>query len=489
MVTALGIDVRRAFTLVFAIGGAAAALAGVLAGVSFGSVSPGQGTSLLIFGFIVVVIGGMGSITGIRRGRGRGRSGAAVRQLLLAGARRHLRGRAARDRVCWSDRKGWRACPGGWRHDQIEAGAAAGRSAGVRGAAVLRGQTFPELFDGPLNSPGTLQLLAICLVFGGLATGYDLMFGRTGLLSFGHALYFAAGAYSTAILVNRTGWPLWVAAVVAIAAGAMLAVLLGAVALRTNGIAFAMVTLAFAQVGAIAVARNPGPPHRRGRGPPAGRRPAAGRARRCGQYREPVLDRARLRRNRRDRGAPHRRVAVRAGTGRRPRRRPTRRRHRFEPVPFPPVRIRHVGDPGRDGRCGVRTARRRRVTSCRFLGSHARRCWSWWCSAGLAPAGVRCSAVRCSRSCDNRLTALGSSDAVAGLPGVLSRPLSQPLFILGSVFILAVYFFPDGLSGFRGRIGTIGRTLGRRRQSSPASGVVTSVPADPPHAEAGVGRS
>jgi branched-chain amino acid transport system permease protein len=64
MVTALGIDVRKAFTLVFAIGGAAAALAGILAGVQFSVVSPGQGTSLLIFGFIVVVIGGMGSISG-----------------------------------------------------------------------------------------------------------------------------------------------------------------------------------------------------------------------------------------------------------------------------------------------------------------------------------------------------------------------------------------------------------------------------------------
>ena len=64
MVTALGIDVRKAFTLVFAIGGAAAALAGILAGVQLSAVSPGQGTSLLIFGFIVVVIGGMGSVTG-----------------------------------------------------------------------------------------------------------------------------------------------------------------------------------------------------------------------------------------------------------------------------------------------------------------------------------------------------------------------------------------------------------------------------------------
>ncbi|AXI77704.1 branched-chain amino acid ABC transporter permease [Peterkaempfera bronchialis] len=64
MVTALGIDVRKAFTLVFAIGGAAAALAGALGGLYFGSVSPGQGTSLLIFAFVVVVMGGMGSVTG-----------------------------------------------------------------------------------------------------------------------------------------------------------------------------------------------------------------------------------------------------------------------------------------------------------------------------------------------------------------------------------------------------------------------------------------
>ena len=64
MVTALGIDVRRAFTLVFAIGGAAAALGGALGGLYFGSVDPGQGTSLLIFAFVVVVMGGLGSVSG-----------------------------------------------------------------------------------------------------------------------------------------------------------------------------------------------------------------------------------------------------------------------------------------------------------------------------------------------------------------------------------------------------------------------------------------
>jgi branched-chain amino acid transport system permease protein len=64
MVTALGIDVRKAFTLVFALGGVAAAIAGVLSGVYFTTIDPQQGTSLLIFAFIVVVIGGLGSIGG-----------------------------------------------------------------------------------------------------------------------------------------------------------------------------------------------------------------------------------------------------------------------------------------------------------------------------------------------------------------------------------------------------------------------------------------
>ncbi|CAN5643841.1 branched-chain amino acid ABC transporter permease [soil metagenome] len=64
MVTALGIDVRRAFTVVFAIGGAAAGLGGVLASHYFGYVSPQLGGSLLIFAFIVTVIGGLGSLLG-----------------------------------------------------------------------------------------------------------------------------------------------------------------------------------------------------------------------------------------------------------------------------------------------------------------------------------------------------------------------------------------------------------------------------------------
>jgi branched-chain amino acid transport system permease protein len=64
MVTALGIDVRIAFTAVFVIGGVAAGLAGALTGVYYRQVSPAMGAGLLLFAFIVVVIGGMGSLAG-----------------------------------------------------------------------------------------------------------------------------------------------------------------------------------------------------------------------------------------------------------------------------------------------------------------------------------------------------------------------------------------------------------------------------------------
>lgn len=73
MVTALGIDVRRSFTLVFSIGGAAAGLGGVLASQYYGYVSAHLGATLLIFAFIVTVIGGLGSL-----------GGAAVAALLVA---------------------------------------------------------------------------------------------------------------------------------------------------------------------------------------------------------------------------------------------------------------------------------------------------------------------------------------------------------------------------------------------------------------------
>lgn len=119
------------------------------------------------------------------------------------------------------------------------------------------GVEIPLLFGGPLNSPGVLNLLALMLLFGAVALTYDLLFGFTGLLSFGHALYFALGTYGTAIAINHLDLGLAGAAAVVMVVGVVVPLVLGAICLRVSDIAFAMVTLAFAQAGAIFVSRDP----------------------------------------------------------------------------------------------------------------------------------------------------------------------------------------------------------------------------------------
>ena len=116
---------------------------------------------------------------------------------------------------------------------------------------------IPYVFKSSINTPGTLQLLALCLVFGGLAMTYDLLFGFTGLLSFGHALYFALGVYLVAIAITKWHWGFWVALAFTALVGLIVPLVLGAVSLRVGGIAFAMVTLAFAQAGSILAFKNP----------------------------------------------------------------------------------------------------------------------------------------------------------------------------------------------------------------------------------------
>ena len=100
-------------------------------------------------------------------------------------------------------------------------------------------------------------MLALCLIFGGVAMTYDLLFGHTGLLSFGHALYFAVGVYLVAIATTKWDWGFWQAVLFTAAVGLVLPLVLGSVSLRVGGIAFAMVTLAFAQAGSILVESNP----------------------------------------------------------------------------------------------------------------------------------------------------------------------------------------------------------------------------------------
>jgi branched-chain amino acid transport system permease protein len=112
------------------------------------------------------------------------------------------------------------------------------------------------ILPGAINSPGSMQILTIMLVIGALAVSYDIVFGYTGLLSFGHALFFAVGGYAFAMTMRHTDAGFLVSVLVAVMAIVVTSALVNAVALRATGMAFAMVTLAFSQLAYIVVSRN-----------------------------------------------------------------------------------------------------------------------------------------------------------------------------------------------------------------------------------------
>lgn len=96
-------------------------------------------------------------------------------------------------------------------------------------------------------------VLARVLTLATFALGYNLMFGYAGLLSLGHALFFAAGLYGLGMPMHQLGWPAEAAFPFAILASAALAAVVGALALRTQGVAFMIVTLMFAQAGFLTI--------------------------------------------------------------------------------------------------------------------------------------------------------------------------------------------------------------------------------------------
>jgi branched-chain amino acid transport system permease protein len=311
-----------------------------------------------------------------------------------------------------------------------------------------------KALPGPLNSPGTLQLLAVCLVFAGVALSYDLLFGWTGLLSFGHALYFAAGAYVADIAITRWHWSFLEACLITAAVGLVLPVVVGWISLRTSGIAFAMVTLAFAQVGQILVQKNP-------RGWTGG---------------DDGL------------GYDYQNVpSVFVGVFN------TKNLYwlalAYAAVVFAIVAWSVQSSPGH-----VWQAIRENERRVEVLGLPTRRykLLAFVLASFLATAGgvVYLLTVNGANPsittpdftlmllvmvvlggtgtlwgpllggalywyADQRLLALGGSDAIQGLPSVLRTPLEQPLFILGVLFILVVFFLPGGIAGLgaRGRSG------------------------------------
>ena len=130
--------------------------------------------------------------------------------------------------------------------------------ADVSAAPAARARWLPELATAAvlIAAPPVLSHLGFVadtmsriLVLGLLGIGFDLLFGYTGLLSFGQAAFFGTGGFTAAYLLTRLGLS---SVMLSLALGTLAAALCGAavglVALRRTGIYFAMITVAIAQV-------------------------------------------------------------------------------------------------------------------------------------------------------------------------------------------------------------------------------------------------
>ncbi len=94
-----------------------------------------------------------------------------------------------------------------------------------------------------------VDLVMKIMIFSMFALSLELLVGQTGLVSFGHAAFFGIGAYVAALLSPQSGpASFWVLLPAALGAAGLYALAVGALSLRTRGIYFIMVTLAFAQM-------------------------------------------------------------------------------------------------------------------------------------------------------------------------------------------------------------------------------------------------
>jgi branched-chain amino acid transport system permease protein len=86
------------------------------------------------------------------------------------------------------------------------------------------------------------------LIFGLYAVGFNLLFGYTGMLSFGHASFLGIGSYLAGIAIVQANLPWWLAIVIGVLAATFAGAIIGFFAIRTRGIYFSMVTLALGQI-------------------------------------------------------------------------------------------------------------------------------------------------------------------------------------------------------------------------------------------------
>jgi len=104
------------------------------------------------------------------------------------------------------------------------------------------------LYASMAGEPFALTFVSRVLVFALAAISLNLILGYGGMVSFGHALYMGLGAYVVGILAQHGVTNGWVQLAATLAICALVGLVTGAISLRTSGIAFIMITLAFAQM-------------------------------------------------------------------------------------------------------------------------------------------------------------------------------------------------------------------------------------------------
>ena len=135
-----------------------------------------------------------------------------------------------------------------------------GKAAGGASTQVLLAGV---LLAGFLSVPmwadkGVIFLASVALVQIVFALSFNVIFGLSGMVSFGHAAYFASGAYACGLLLREPGVSVFTGLVAGGLAGGALAAVIGLVALRrASGNYFAILTLAFAEMLHILIAKTP----------------------------------------------------------------------------------------------------------------------------------------------------------------------------------------------------------------------------------------
>lgn len=242
LVRAFGINVPRMLMLTYAFGVGLAGLAGVMAAPIY-QVGPQMGQSIIITIFAVVVIGGMGSIFG-----------AIVSGLMMGvieGLTKVFYPQASSTVIFLIMAIILVLRPAGLFGRETQAHSVADISSGRPGSVLEKG----TLWGGVLLVAGiALPFLLFpifamkILIMAIFAMGYNLVFGFGGLLAFGHAAFYGAAAYVTAHMASAWGVPPELCIVSGVAVSGILGVVFGWLAIRRQGLYFAMITLALAQI-------------------------------------------------------------------------------------------------------------------------------------------------------------------------------------------------------------------------------------------------